>query len=117
MRFASHLHLSTRCKHLETILSDSLQHRKARLLTIPLDGLQQALVNKGGHPFQQVSIGVANHDGHSLNRLKGAATNKDGELPEEALFLHRQKLIAPLDGVAQGLLSSRGVPRSTCQHG
>ena len=55
------------------------------------------------------------HLAHRFCRFKGAAAHKDGEPAEEALFLCRQQVVAPLQGVAQRLLAGGQVLRSSRQ--
>src|SRR5258708_17174287 len=66
-------------KHLQPILADGLQHRKARLLAISLGSLQQALVQKEGHPFQHVCVCVGDRGGPRFDRLEGPPTHEDRE--------------------------------------
>jgi hypothetical protein len=53
---------------------------------------------------------------NSLNCLQRTAAHEDGEPPEEPLLLLAEQLIAPLDRVAQRLLSRRQIARASGQH-
>src|SRR6266849_3314069 len=108
------------CEALQTILPDRFQHQQARLLTsFPclLHAFQQTLVNERGYAVQYLPLPVVRQSTHGFCCQEGAATNKDGEPPEEPLFPGIEQLIAPLDGVTQGLLSCWHIPRPTRQHG
>src|SRR5579864_1690404 len=108
------------CEYLQTILTDRFQHQEARLLTFfpcLLHAFQQTLVNERGYAVQYLSLPVVRHSTDGFCCLEGVATNKDGEHPEDPLFPGIEQLIAPLDGVTQGLLSCWHIPRPTRQHG
>ncbi len=97
----------------QSILADRLQHDEEWLPFLPLSLLQQVLVQERGDFIQGPFRSPIKPSADGLDCFQGAATDEDRDLPEEALFLGAQEIIAPGDGVAQGLLPGWGILCST----
>ena len=53
---------------------------------------------------------------HRLGSFHGASTHENREEAEQVLFPGGEQLVAPVKGIAQGLLSHGQIPRSVRQH-
>src|SRR6266699_1834192 len=102
MGLARGLHFPAHGERLSPILADGLQHHEAGLLSLGL--LQQVLVQKRGDSIQDPFRSLIKRRAEGLDSLQGTTADEDREPPEETLFLGTQEVIAPGDGVAQGLL-------------
>ena len=82
---------------------------------MPVDSSDQALVDERAESFEHViAIHVLGPGGHLLDRLH-RDSGEHREQPEQPLLPGVQHLVAPVDGVPQGLLASRGVTRSAAK--
>ena len=74
----------------------------------------QALIQKRGQSFENIQchpIEMMVHPvGHCLNRFE-CATCEHGEQREQSLLTIAKQFIAPVNGVAQSLMSNRQIPR------
>jgi len=106
--------LAARLEALRGVLSDRLQHHKARFLVLPAYGSfgsrrQQAVVHQRRQPLQDVPLfgpiraGATNR----LRRLQGKAAGEDGETTEQCLLTGIEEVVAPRDRVAQRVLPLR----------
>src|SRR5713101_3617158 len=111
------LHLPAGCQALQPKLADRLQQPKARLSTLLLCPLQQALIQQGRDPVQDVCRDVTKRSADGFHCRKLAAPHKDGESAEQALLLWSEQAIAPLKRVAQRLLPCRYIASLTRQGG
>ena len=84
---------------------------KARTVRVLFGPVEQVLVQKGGHSVQDLCLLTAKRAIHSLHRFQRATAEKDREQTEQPLFLDRQEVIAPGDGLTQGVLAIRQIPR------
>src|SRR6266567_6793439 len=104
MSLSSDFHLPTRRENLQPILADRHQHQEAWLLAFLLGLLQQALVEKRGNGIQGWLHLIAKRAAHRLDCWKPATTGKDREPPEKPLLVGIEEVVAPGDGIAEGLL-------------
>ena len=68
---------------------------------------------EGGDPFQHIKRLIAPGIADGSGGLQCEAPCEDGEPSEETLLLRTQQVIAPLERVAQSLLASGQVLRTT----
>src|SRR6266699_540606 len=94
---------------LQAELADRLQELQARCILLPGHLSQQALIQQRGDPFQDVCFRITERLADNFGRFQGAATYEDGKVSKERLLLVIQEIIAPLDGLLQGLLAGRDI--------
>src|SRR6266702_112889 len=116
MSLSSDCHLPARRENLQPILADRLQHHQAWLLAFLLGLLQQALVDKRSHCIQDWLHLIAKRAAHRLNGLERATTGKDREPPEKPLLLGIEEMVAPGNGIAEGLLPRGPIAFPTRQY-
>src|SRR5438128_9809957 len=104
MSLSSDFHLPARRENLQPILADRLQHQEAWLLAFLLGLLQQALVDKRRHCIQDWLHLIAKRAAHRLDGCKPATTGNHRESPEKPLLVGIEEVVAPGDGIAEGLL-------------
>ena len=104
MSQSSAFHLPARHENLQPILADRLQHQEAWLLAFLLGLLQQALVDKRRHCIQDWLHLIAKRAAHRLDGCKPATTGNHRESPEKPLLVGIEEVVAPGDGIAEGLL-------------
>ena len=80
------------------ILAHGLEHGEARLSDGVLASVDEALVHQG---MQRVEVGVRDR----FCPLERAAAGEDGDAAEEALFLGREQVVAPVNRRPQRLLA------------
>src|SRR5215210_3562320 len=109
------LQLAARLELLYGILADRLQHPEARLTVRAVLLTEQALGGQRRHPVQDVrpegAFGVADR----LDCLQRAAAHEDRQASVQRLLLGAEQVIAPGDGVAEGLLAGRQITCTTGQ--
>src|SRR5207253_8376476 len=116
MSLSSDFYLPARRENLQPILADRLQHQEVWLLAFLLGLLQQALVDKRGHCIQDWLHFIAKRAANRLDGFQRATTRKDREPPEKPLLLGIEEVVAPGNGIAQGLLPRWRIACPTCQH-
>src|SRR5436190_995992 len=104
MSLSSDFYLPARRENLQPILADRLQHQEAWPLAFLLGLLQQALVDKRGHCIQDWLHLIAKRAANRLDGFQRATTGKDREPPEKPLLVGIEEVVAPGNGIAEGLL-------------
>src|SRR5579864_5136094 len=117
MRLSHGLQFSTGAEHLQSILADRFQHEQAWSLWVLFGSGEQVFVQQGGDLVQYRFALTAKLSIHLLDCLQGSTPHEDREHTEQPLFLDRQEGIRPGQGVAQGVLASGQIPRSSGQNG
>src|SRR5215469_13893540 len=117
MRLPGGFCLSTGAQGFPSILTDRLQYHEAWFLSLLSRLQQQVLTQEGSQPVHHRWQHVPKCGRDGLGCRERTATHEDREAPEEALFVWREQVVAPLDGTAQGLLPSRYIPSRAGQQG
>ena len=109
---------------LQAELADGLQHGESWLAGAG-EGAQEALIGQGGERLQEVlagrrrgvgkELGWVARGGHSHRPVQGEGAGEDGQAPAEGLLCAVQEVVAPGDGLAQGLLAGGEVARAPGQ--
>jgi hypothetical protein len=102
------------------VLPHRLQHQEAVGAVRPVRPLvlaHQALVDEGGEAVEGVEGDGLTGGGDGADGLQGAAPGEDGEAGEEALLLRLEQGVAPVQGVAQGLLAHGEVAGAAGEEG
>src|SRR5215469_2425316 len=102
--------LSTCGQAFQPILSDRLEHYEVWLLAFLLRLLQQILVDKRNYPVEHIHRLIIERLPEGFYCFEYAATDEHCEPSKEALFQGTQQVIAPLNGVTEGLLPLMHVP-------
>ena len=98
--------LAGRCQLLQPEFPNRLQHQVPRLVIRSVLLSQQALLHQRRHAVQDVDLEIVPAAGDCFRRLQRESADEDGESAEERLFLRRQQVVGPGDGVAHRLLAS-----------
>ena len=53
---------------------------------------------------------------HGLGRVEAGAVDKDCQPAKQQLIWCLEQVVAPLDGVSQGLVALVRIPRAACEH-
>src|SRR5215469_17995210 len=104
MRLPGGFCLSTGAQGFPSILTDRLQYHEAWFLSLLSRLQQQVLTQEGSQPVHHRWQHVPKCGRDGLGCRERTATHEDREVPEEALFVWSQQVVAPLDRLAQGLL-------------
>ena len=109
--------LAGRCQLLQPELADRLQHREARLAIRTFSLAQKALGGQRRHAVQHVEAERSVRIADGLGSLQGAAADEDRQAAVERLLLGREQVVAPGDGVPQGLLAGGKIASAAGQEG
>src|SRR5215218_10730701 len=109
----SFLLFSVRFEPLQGVFSYRLQHPEATLAVLRLRPVQEALVHERRQKVEYLLRKVFPLVAHRLRRFERTATREDREPPEEQPLFRSQQIVAPPDGVPEGLLAGRRILRPT----
>ena len=90
----------------EAILANGFEHEETRFAVGLFDLADQAFVHHGRHSIEDVEAEIFLGVADGLDGFESAATEESGEPAEEFLFRFVEEIVAPIDGVAKGLLAS-----------
>ena len=92
---------------LQRVFADGAQHEEARL-AVAGGRPQQALLDQESQPVQDRFIQLVDR-ADCLDGVQPSSACKDGKAPEEGALVLGEKLVAPVDRPAEGLLALRPV--------
>ena len=99
----------------ERVLPDCFEHEKAGLARRPFVLAEETLLDERSDAVEggraELSLGVA----HGLCSLDRTAAHENREAGEEPLLARAEKAVAPVDRVAKGPLTGRGIARAPSQ--
>jgi hypothetical protein len=107
---SSHLQLLGGDEGLQAVLPNRLVQQQAWGM-IAL--VEQVLIEQGRHLVQYLCALAPQRAVHRLRRFQCTPVDEDGKQAKEALFLGKEQVVAPSDGLAQGLLAGRQIPWPT----
>ena len=94
------------------VLADRVQEPEPRLAAGHLLGLDEALVEQGHHPVDDVAADLRRRPADRLRRLEVEAAGEHRQAVEQPLGVLVEDVVAPGDRGAQGLLARRQVARA-----
>ncbi len=103
--------LSILSQPFQTELPDRFQHRVPGLAVRLLPNPDETLLDETFEAVQRINAIVF----HGICRLKRPAAPENAQLAEESLLIRGEQVVAPGDGVAQGLLAWREINGATGQ--
>jgi hypothetical protein len=101
----------------QCIFTYGRQHPESRLAVGLLSLPEEALVKEGFQMVYQIAFSKAQFVGDVGYRIEGTTSGEDGYAGEEFLLSCGEQIIAPVDGVAKGLLASGKVTRAAGEEG
>ena len=100
--------LATEVELLSPEFAHRFEHDEAGELR-PVVLPHQALLDEGGNTVQGIDREVAGGRGNGFDRFEREATGEDRQPPKQGLFVRRQEIVAPGDGIPHGLLPGREI--------
>ena len=105
--------LASALQQLERILADRFEHQHAPA-AVGIRVLKQAAANQRGQ--RRKHLGGRQVGGQRLGCFQRAAAHARAQRAKQALLGRAKQIVAPGDGVAQGLLAGRQIARAAGQH-
>ena len=96
----------------EGIFANRFEHGETRLGFGAVHALHQIFVHQRGQAFKEIDAQVAARVADGLGRLQRASADEDGKAAKQSLLGFIQQIVAPVDGLAERLLTFRQVERT-----
>src|ERR1700722_1678831 len=115
MRPADRRLLATGSESLNTVLTNGVQQREARLARGLLNLPNQAVVDQRSHAVQHIYVKILLGITNRLNALQSAPADKNGNPPKQFLLGRTEQVIAPIHRPSQRLLPHRQIFGTTSE--